>query len=291
MALPEIDSQPEDETPDTDAAPEGDQQPGRIAVDVSDDDDDESPAQPEEKKTRRTRMRELRQTLKSERTERERLAAEVAELRGRISGIAQQPREAPRQQEDADPIGAEYESLVDQQQGILAQMRAEGVTDSQLSKLRSQYNAIDRKKIALVAASQAPRESGQSQGDIENQILASEFPEVFGDPVRLTEAKLELMKLARTKRLPMNLATARLAAKTVAERYARPTSKPSAAAQARHASVPGQAGTGGGPQRFTPTSQQLRAARAYTNHREGLSDEERVKIWYREVGKKHGIVK
>jgi len=292
-ATQEIEEKEVQDLPDASAQPEP--QPGRLEVDVSEDSDDDEPeaaAAPQDKKSRRRHYRELKTELQKEREARANLEREIAEMRGRISAVQAMPRVIPQAAPEADPLEAEIDSVRDQQQGILAQLRSEGLAPEQREKLERQFYSLDRKRIGLIAKAEAgPVAPQQSREDVENQILASEFPDVFGSRVRLMEARAELVRLMDERKMPLSLATARLAAKTVQERYSRKPSPPSPADAAKHAGIPGRAGAHGGGTKFVPDARQLRAARAFTSHLEGLSDEQRVKIWYDKVGKKHGLIK
>jgi len=269
-----------------------------LQVDLSEDEDEtvdgenNAPASGgESKKGRRQSFRKLRDTLEGERTARASLEREIAELRGRVDGIRSQVPAPVQQAQETDPIDQEIDGLWDQQQFILGQLRAEGIPDAHANRLQEQWRKLDRKRRTLEIKQAVGGEIQQppSQQDYENRMLAAEFPEVFGDSIRLQEAKTELMKLVRQGK-PLNIITARAAAQAVQGRYVRKPAPLSDSDRAKHASVSGRAGAQGSGDKFTPSSGQLRTARAFTSHLEGISDEERVRIWAKKVGKKNNLI-
>jgi hypothetical protein len=275
------------------------QEKPQLEVDLTEDDDgDEGPStapEPEGRRARRARrIRELDSDLKKERETRQTMERELAELRGRVSAIQSMPREPA--QAEADPYEPQITALDEQQDAILTLLRSDGVTESRVGELRGKWKQLERQKRKLeykqAASSDEERGGGglPSRTEYENQMLSTEFPDVFGDRVRLQEAKTELLRLQQSRGLPINYATARMAAKTVQDRYTRKPSAPSSADKAKFAGESGRAGAGGSSGRFAPNKGQLNAARAFTSHLEGLSDEERVKIWATKVGKKRGLI-
>jgi len=302
MPLANAAEEPEDKTVSTVDPNEGKAtEKPQLEVDLSEDDDgDDGAPEPKEegrRERRRRRVRELDAELKREREERQKLERQLAEISGKVTGLQTGLQALPRQQpaaEESDPLQTEIDGIEAQQRAILLQLRSGQLADDVAEKLASQHSQLEKKRRKL-EFQQFSRESGggeaaPSRTDYENQMLAAEFPEVFGDPVRLQEAKTELIRLNRTRGLPINYATAKLAAKAVQDRYTRKAPPPSEAEKAKHAAEPGRAGAAGGGTRFVPTKLHLNAARAYTSHMEGLSDEERVKIWAKKVGKPRGLI-
>jgi len=266
-------------------------EPKGIVVDLSEDEDDESPGEPTDRKGKRQHFRQLREGLNAEKERNTRLERELAELRGRVSSIQQAPAPAQQQREEADPIDAEMDGIEAQQEALVAQMRDQNISEERFDKLKKQYKQLGRKLVGL-AAQKVQREQAPAVDPVayENQMLQAEFPDVFGDPVKLQEAKTELMKLRRAGK-PINIVTAREAASIVAKRYRRPTVEPSAADRARHTSVPSRPGASGASASWSPTKAQYSAAMAFTAHLDNLSTEERLKVWVKKVGKPHGLVK
>lgn len=259
----------------------------KLEVDLGEDGGDD-------RKTRRGRMRELRETLKTERTARENLEKQIAELQGHVRGLGQfqqQTREDPRQREadpDSDPVEVQINGYWAQQQAILAQLRNPEVSGNEASKLEKEWQKLDRKRVALISQhavapmiNQRPQESDEAHA---NRILRADFPEVFENEVRRQEAILELHKLVE-RGAPVSLATARRAAQLVKDRYVRRAPTPTAAEKAKHTSSPGRA-AGSAGSKFAPSKLQLNSAKAFTAHLDDLSDEQRVRIWAKKVGRK-----
>lgn len=274
------------------------QEKPQLEVDLTDDGDDDGPVEATpEKESRRDRRRrkvsELGAELRTEREQRTRLERELAELKGRVSGLQTGFQALPRQQaEPADPLQREIDGIEAQQDAILVQLRNGQMSEEQATNLAKQHRSLERerRKLEMRQFSQESGGGAPDRSEYENQMLAAEFPEIFNDPIKLGEAKVELMRLNRTRGLPINYATAKLAAKAVADKYTRRSSPPSDADKAKLAAESGRAGAAGSSSRFAPNKMQLSAARAFTSHMEGLSDEQRVKIWAQKVGKPRGLI-
>jgi len=302
MPLANAADEPEDKTVSTVDPTEGKvKERPQLEVDLSEDDDgDEGTSEPKEKEGRRERRgrryRELGEELKQERAARQKLEQQLAEINGRVSGLQSGLQALPRQQaqEESDPLTSEIEGIEAQQDAIVTQLRSGQLPDDKAAELAKRHRQLDRQRRKLelqqFAKETGGGEAAPSRTDYENQMLQTEFPDVFNDPIKLQEAKTELVRLNRTRGLPINYATAKLAAKVVQDKYTRKTAPPTDAERARLAAEPGRAGAGGGGTRFAPNKLQLNAARAYTSHLEGLSDEDRVRIWAKNVGKKHGLI-
>ncbi len=269
----------------------------RIEVDLSEDRDDDEPnaAATENEGTRKSRREQFREFRETTRRSEERAAAaerQLAELRGRVDAMS--TRTADNGQPRTDPQEEQIDGLWRQQQLLLAQIRNPSTADTEAEKLQTEWRKLDRQRrkmeLKVDAKDVIPASDAPSQRDYENQILASEYPRVFNDTVAMEEARVEMMKLVRQGK-PVSIVTAREAAKRVDERtFGRRPAPPTDSERARHTSVPGQAGSNGGRQTFSPSSTQLRTARAFTAHLPDISDEERVRIWANKVGKKHGLV-
>jgi len=272
---------------------------GTLAVNLDDDDDDapgaEPAAEPEGRRARRGRfVSGLKSELATEREARQRLENQIAELRGRVSAIRQPAYQAPAA--ESEPYAAEIDSYDAQLSGLLTQIRAPGITEEVAEKLADQYRKIDRQKRRLEIRQFNEMEKAISEPSArierENEILNSEFPDITGDPIKLDEAALELKKLTHgPRKLPHNLATARIAAKLVQARYARTKPPLSASDASRFTAESGRASaSAASSSTFTPSKNHISWARAYTSHREGLTDEQRVKIWAKEVGRPNKLI-
>lgn len=281
-----------EEKPELEQQPEEQEQPGRLQVDLSEDDSDDEGDAPEPKKTRRQRMRELRETLKSERSEREKMQRELAELRGQMQGYQQSYREPPQRQETpSDPFAAQLKANRERQQGVLAKLANPNLRPEEQERLQEQYYEIDNERQEIVTQrallkNGGAREQGLSRMDLERQMLETQYPEVYTNPVRMAEAAAEAARLVHELRKPANFATAQEAARNVSERYKTRIPKPSDSDKAKYTSVPGRAGVNGASTTFVPNKLQLSAARAYTQHLPDLSDAERVRRWMKGPGKK-----
>jgi hypothetical protein len=290
----------DDELPETaePAAPTTDQ----VTIDLNDVDDDDGPDKgasadaPEGRKGRRAQTREIKERARKSEERVETLERQLAELRGAVSVRQQQPvfMPAPTQ---TDPLEAELESLEQQQQLLLHSVQNPNSSQEDVDKASKQWRKLERQRRELEVNSVLSKRQPQndvSEERIANQMLVSEFPEVFvnNEPMRLRAMAEMTDMLARGK--PKSIATAREACERVLTAAGLRKGKapaPSASQQSRYTSVPSRAGTASSASgQYTPTQNVLRTARAYTSHIENLSDEERVRKWVREVGKPNGLV-
>jgi hypothetical protein len=249
-----------------------------------------------DRKGRRSQWRELKEERERDRQRAQALEREVAELRGRLSVPMPQQQIRPT---GPDPVETEIEGLWEQQQLILRSIQAPNATQAEVDRATEQWRKLERQRQKLTVK-QALRESGAGPEDEEaaqdrvvNQLLRSEFPEIFNSAPMVNRALAEMQELMQVRGRPKSPALAREACERVAERYGLRRPKPAApteSQQARYTSVPSRAGTSGSASgTYTPSLNALRTARAYTKHLPDLSDEERVRRWYLEVGKPNGL--
>lgn len=274
---------------------------GKITVDLTDIDDDDGPlaagdlnADTETRKGRRAQWRELKEERQRDRDRAMTLEREVAELRGRLSA---QPVYVPQQQAAGpDPVEAEIDGLWEQQQTLLRSIQSPNVAQADVEKASETWRKLERQRQRLIIR-QESRGTGETeeaaQDRVVNQMLKSEFPEIFGSPPMVNRAIAEMQELMMTRGKPKSPAVAREACERVLERYGlrkgRPAA-PTANEQARYTSVPSRAGSSSSASgTYTPSLNVLRTARGYTKHLADLTDEERVRKWYREVGKPNGL--
>lgn len=289
-------------TPEEEIEPQ-EEAPKPLEVDLSEDADDAEPedksGKPPKKERRESFRRDTMEAARRAQAAEERAAAlerQVAELRGHVQGIQQVvPRQAQADDDEnpSDPAMAEVLGIREQQNGILQQLRAQGITQEETNRLTRQFNKLDQKRRfketeIVVSRRQMQGPSPQQlQEETDNRQLAAEFPDVFGDPAKMRRAQAELIDMVRAGK-PYNIATAREAASKVRGPQRRVPAV-NEADKARFTSVPAQAG-GAPAGRFQPNRLQLSAARAYTSHMPDMSDEERVRVWAKNVGKKHGLI-
>lgn len=275
-------------------------EPEKLRVDVSEDQDDEGEekaqaASPEERRDRRRQWREARQK------ERERYSALEENYKGLERRIAElttrlaqpQPQQALQPREQADPASAEIEAISEQQGDLLALINGSpSATPEQLQRWSARWRALDNKRVDLLVGrrvaqsgrSQQQEDPRASEDRFVAQTLQAEFPEIYASQALSLKAQAEMVELMERHGKPRSLATAREACERVSPR--RRAAPPTANEQARYTAVPSRAGTGGGSSNMvTPSLAQMRTARAYTSHLPDLSDEERFRRWWKEVGK------
>jgi len=261
-----------------------------ITIDVSDDadDGDEAPADKQGRKTHRESYRKVREELKAERAEREKMARELAELRGRATApapviIPQAPREPA-----ADPDSEKLEAIGDQQDGLLAILSTPGLAADRAAKLTKQWRDLDRQRVALIASTAAranqPRQPDANiqQRMTEMAILRSNHADVFSNPMLQAECEFEDRKIAYAKGIAPNFATADEAARAVKARHGIGASKPQPTDtdRARHSATASRPGTSSA-QTYTPTKQDIKLAMAFTEHLSKThNDQQRIKYWY-----------
>lgn len=279
----------------------------KVSLDLSDiDEPDDGPlasgdlanSDPLDRKGRRSQWRELKEERERDRQRANALEREVAELRGRVSA---QPTYQPQQQQAAgpDPDEAQINGLWDQQQILLRSIQSPNATQADVDKATDAWKGLERQRQRLIVR-QAIREDGggreteeAAQDRVVNQMLRAEFPEIFSSPPMVNRALAEMQELMLTRGKPKSPAVAREACERVLERHGlrkgRPAA-PTANEQARYTSVPSRAGSSSSASgTYTPSLNVLRTARGYTKHLADLTDEERVKKWYREVGRPNGL--
>lgn len=278
---------------------------GQISIDLNDVDEEEEPAKtgagaqaiPEDRKGRRAQFRELKQAKVAAEERYLALERQVAELRGRLS-IPAAPALGGQPQQPVDPFEDEIESLFDQQQ-MLLQAISQATSDAQVKERSEQWRKLDKKRRALEIQQHLnrtgvgqQRSNGADPIQVANQLLQSEFPEVFQSEPMRKRAEAELEELV-SRGKPHSIATAREAAERILERYQLRKGKPpapTAAEQARYTSVSSRAGANGsGSSNYVPSQNVLRTARAWSKHLPDLSDEERVRLWIQKVAKPGGI--
>lgn len=266
--------------------------PERLTIPIGEDaeDDDDGAPQPGDKKSKRSHFRELRESNK-------RLEKELNELRGRVS--APQPIVLPApapQQQGEDPIEGALRNVRAQKQTILRALATPNLPEAEQSRLTDQFHALEDQQAEIQYARVNRRQQAQqpsNEGETENKMLRAQFPKIFASKSLTQYAVAKTYELAEQRRVPVSFELAMEAAGLVyTERGlgGKPPA-PTETERARHAgtsSRPAPANSGG--QSWQPTKQQLVVARAYTEHRKGLNDAQRAKIWYDEVGKPAGLV-
>lgn len=255
-------------------------------------------ADPLDRKGKRSQWRELKEERERDRQRAAQLEREVAELRGQLSARPQYITQQQQQPSGPDPAETEIDGLWDQQQLLLRSIQAPNATQSDVDKATEAWRRLERQRQGLIVR-QAVREHGgrgeseeAAQDRVVNQMLKSEFPEIFGNPPMVNRAIAEMQELMMTRGKPKSPAVAREACERVMERFGLRKGKvpaPSEAQQSRYTSVSSRAGASSSSGTYTPSLNHLRTARAYTSHIPDLSDEERVARWYRAVGKPNGL--
>ncbi len=283
--------------------------PERIVIDPNadpdDDGDDDAPvaARPDGKPGRRNGYRALKESAKAEKERADRLERDVAELRGRLSApqapIIVRGDSAPQ----VDPAEARIGDIESQQDATLQAIR--GATDpAQVEKLTKHWRTLDRQRlgaISQVAQRDWSRQQQAAAPDLDQKIgqqtLRTNYPKLFnanGPTAYGIEAQAEAMRIQEQGRHVgrSDLDVATEAAATVYARHGLGAQKkpaPTDTDRARYTAQPTRPAASG-KEGWSPNKQQLIHAMAYTEHRTGLTDSQRVAIWYNEVGKKHGIV-
>ncbi len=294
----------EQQVPGEPPAPEP-KPPESIRINVSDDadDEDDGPEQkPGEKPSRRGGYKALKESNRelSERLTRAELA--LAEQRGRQSVPAPVVvRESAG--ERPDPVKSALENIETQKEAALQALRA--ATDpASAAKYQKQWYALDEQRADIIAERAANRARRQQPAEDTDQrigqaTLEASFPRLFngqGSTAFKLEAQAEASRIEEGGRGVSSgrsaLSVAQEAAQIVYARHGLGGQKKPAATdtdRARHTST-GTKPSGGGKDMWTPSRQQKVNALAYTEHRKGLTDEQRYRAWYNEVGKPGGLV-
>lgn len=283
--------------------------PDRIVINPNDDDDDDdgeggAPAQAArpDGKSRRNGYRALKERTSAAEERAAKLERDVAELRGRMSApqapIVVRGDRAP----EVDPVEAELEVIESQKAGLLVSIRS--ATDpAEVARLSKQWNAADRKRIKIeVAAANKADRAAQPREDMEmrigTQTLQTNYPKLFGQNGPTSygiEAQAEAARIQESGR-GAGRAALDIANEAASIVYARHklgpqrTPAPSDTERARYVSAPARAATTAGKEGWSPNKQQFKLAMAFTEHRTGLTDEQRVRAYYNEVLKPNRLV-
>jgi len=285
--------------------------PDRIVINPNDDDDDDdgesgAPAQSArpDGKGRRNGYRALKERTSAAEERAAKLERDVAELRGRMSApqapIVVRGDRAP----EADPVEAELEVIESQKAGLLATLRS-STDPGEIEKIKKQWNAADAKRIRI-ETKRAVREerAAQPRDDMElrigTQTLETNFPRLFSGQNAVAyrlQAQAEASIIEDSGRGVSSgrsaLSVAQEAASIVYARHKLGPQRapaPSDADRARYVSAPARAATTASKEGWSPNKQQLKLAMAYTEHRAGLTDEQRVRAYYNEVLKPNRLV-
>ncbi len=272
----------------------------------ADDDDDDGGGEPAaaqgarsdgNNRGRRQNFRQLRDQTRAAAETIQRMEREIAELRGRASV---QPTVVQQQAARPDPVESELENIEAQKQATLVALRA-STDEAKADQLTKQWNKLDRQRIRLetqsaardaVAAAEARRPRVDPQMEAERGTLRATFPKIFADEDLKAAADAEANLIAKRKRAPMSLEIAQEAAATIYARYQLGNVRPPAptdADRAKHTATSTRPGAMSARVTFTPNKQHVKLAMAYTQHREGLTDQQRVKAYYDEVLKPAGL--
>lgn len=270
-----------------------------VSVDLSEPDDDDEPGQPEtlDRKGRRSGWKTLKSKLEAKDKDISELREKLARLEGRVSA-PQAPVVVPQQREtEVDPLAAQIDEIADHQQALAVAIRS-AENDATAERLSKQWQKLDRQRRSLEVKQAIAEEGGErgeplTQDQIVGKILSGEFPQIYADPGLRMQAHGIYLQMIRREGKPQGMATARAALERVAGSAGlgrKPA--PSEEAKAKYGSVPARAGGQGAQQTYTPDKYTLRTAIAYcdTPKRRDLSDEEKVRIWVKEVGKPSGLV-
>jgi len=287
----------EEETQELDTEPA--EPPVKPALTVSLDDEvaDDINEEADDKRGRRANFRALREKLKEQAERNDRLEREMAELRGRASAPA--PiilPQAPSQQQQVDPEREELKSISSQQALIRRAIAHPQTSQAESERLTEEYYNLEQKRSDVqtrISLRQVQRpQQGASDMQVGHQILRGKYPELFRDQALILESQAETVRLARAENRPVDLAMADKAAALVLARHGIGGRKPAPTdtERARHSATSSRAGASTGKQDVTLTKQQKVLALSYTKHRKNLSDEERARIWLKEVAKPDGLI-
>jgi len=283
------------------------QDTSRPSINVGDGADEEDAAEgaapaAADKPSRKRQFAAVKQQAKDWETKYTQLQQEVAELRGRVS--APQPvivREPGRQEQQADPAEAEIDNLQAQQDAILQALTTPNLAADQSEKFRKQWYKLDRQRQRAIVRAESGQLTRQAPGTSAEQMeqaagnatLQADYPKIFDSDYYRTLAIAETNRIAAERRQRVSLTHAREAAAIVYARHGLGAAKapaPSAEQRAKYEATGTRPSAVGGKDTWQPNKQQYRLAMSYTEHRKGLSDEQRLRAWYNEVGRPNNLV-
>jgi len=302
----ELEVENQDGAPPTGGEPGAEGQPpdiSRQGVDLSDLEDDEGQGKPpvadDGRRGRRAERRALKDELASERQRAQDLERQLSEAR-RQPAYVPTPAAAPPPVQQGDPLASEIDSMQAQQDAItLALASGAKLNDQQVQHLQGTWHQLERRKSQVMIDARiremgvAPQGAPPAQ-NVQRQILQGEFPEVFASASRQQTVLAKTTEIIEQRPGIDPFIAAREACKRViAEKGWRQGEAPPATngQKAKLSAVPSRGGAGGTGSHYTPTKQELSAARAYTQHLPDLSDEQRFRRWAKEVAVPAGLIK
>lgn len=291
---------PEKTDPQVDAPAEPPVRPDPDKITVDTDEEVEIPGQPQQqtadRQSRRQERRALKDELKSRNEAYAKLEREVAELRGALQSrpAVQYVPQPARAAAPADPTETEISSIEEQQNALNLAIANPKLEESRVQKLTEAWNRLERQKQELVTKRVLERQGALNQPsfdpfEMQVAMLQAQFPEIYTNPIAMKQADLEYARMVAAGK-PATFATAVEAAQRVRGQGNNRRPEPSEADKSRYVSVPSRAGGSGGRNEFTPSKQQLINARAMYAHLD-IPDEDKVKLWHRNVGVRSGLVK
>lgn len=270
--------------------PEAEKPPLTVSLDDDSDDAPEPADTPETRKGRRQQLRELRESNK-------RMESQLEELKGRLSApqpiIIPQPAQAPQQRQD--PHEAALKEIIDQEQATLRALSTPNLPASEDARLREHYYNLQQKRHdvhAERAAARMRQQEPQQRDDSDFKHLSRTYPKLFSSPALRMLAQARTLELAEKRNKPVDIELAQEACESlyVERGFRNRIPPPSDTERARHSSTGSRpAANGSGGNSFTPTKFQIAAAMSYTEHRKGLTDQQRIRAYYDEVLKPNGL--
>lgn len=265
---------------------------------LSDDDEDGDDGQDNslDKRGRRSWAREAKQKLADYETRFETMQRELSELRNRPAPqpVYQPPQQTQQpQQSEAEREVQWYTQQMNVAQAAL-QNAPQGTPKEQLEEYAASWRQLnDARTTALIRAQMGQQQPQQQGPSVQVQMLQSQFPKIFSDPLITREAELEAYKVARAAGRQMYTYADAVEANTrvMARLGTGKPPPPTTAEKAKLTGTPGRAGASGTNGNQVPiTKRDWNDAMAYFNGATGkyatYTDKQKFDHWYKNVKSK-----
>lgn len=247
-----------------------------------------------ERRAERGRIKQERDELREQNRQ---LSERVAKMEGALETSMRDTRARAERTDDGDPLQAEYNGILDEQETLAEQIdalneRYKGkIPEAQMGRLRERARQLDLRKHEI-AAERTARRNAPAADPMADQKRAFQmaYSDVFADPAAKEYARGEFSRLVHhpnpALRKPNNQATLKLAMENTRKEFGMSRPAPTETERARTSGV-SRGGTGGGNARSSIVGmgafEKGLADKAFPHIKK---DEERWNKWANTAGRK-----
>lgn len=163
--------------------PDDDSEDGAVELPAAEEEEsDEIELSPTPRQQRRRERPRLMEQLESERAERERLARELAEVRGQVSAFSQMQR--PAQSESEDPLTSELKAIKKQQRALAEtwQRMTREEQQARHEEMLNQQDELNMKESGVVYRINQKQYGGGGGQNAEQTVLLARYPDIAARP-------------------------------------------------------------------------------------------------------------